>query len=246
MALVAAGATARAAPPPAPGPLVLDDGQIAVDLVAELGLDKGHVGDPTSLALDAWWGIVPRWTVGVIHSDPSLDQVGVDATLCVNYSTYRCSRAYKGSGLDVRWLAVDGALSVAPRVRAIVRDIDPVKPALTAGALVRWVRGWASITSDPYLRFGLANQSSGNRTALYLPLWLGAHVAARWDVAIHTGYNSDLAVATDGFHVPFTLIVRFAATAHIHLEVEGGFASGLGPQNNGADRDVFFTLGWNS
>jgi hypothetical protein len=185
-------------------------------------------------------------TIGVIHSDPSLDQVGVDATFCVRYTTYRCSGPYKGDGLDARWLAIDGPIAVAPRIRAIMRDIDPDKPALTLGALARWTHSWFSITGDPYLRLGLANQQDGNRAALYVPIWFGARIDSHWDVAIHTGYDSDLDVAADGYHVPITLDVRLAATAHVRVELEGGFASVLGPQTNSGDRDVFLTIGWSS
>jgi hypothetical protein len=203
LAVIAASATAAA--DPAPGPLVLRDGQLAAQLVLEVSLDLSYVGDPTSLAPDLWWGVTPRLTIGVIHSDPSLDQVGVDATFCVRYTTYRCSGPYKGDGLDARWLAIDGPIAVAPRIRAIMRDIDPDKPALTLGALARWTHSWFSITGDPYLRLGLANQQDGNRAALYVPIWFGARIDSHWDVAIHTGYDSDLDVAADGYHVPITL-----------------------------------------
>jgi hypothetical protein len=236
---------ARADADPAPGPIVLAPGQIAAQLVVEAGFDTDHAADPIIIAPDVWWGVAPRWTIGVIHSDASVDQVDVvGASFCVRHSEFRCGRVYRGSGLDARWLAFDHVISIAPRVRALVRDLGPWKPAVTVGALGRWTRGWFSITADPHLRLGLVNQASGNRPAVVVPVWFGAHVACRWDVALHTGWSSDVAVAADGYHVPLTAVIGFAATSHVALGLEAGFASVFGPQNNSGKRDAMLSIAW--
>ena len=46
-------------------------------------------------------------------------------------------RVRPGSAVDVRWSWREGPLAVAPRARLLLRDVDPWKPAVTAGALVR-------------------------------------------------------------------------------------------------------------
>ncbi|MBA3541848.1 MAG: hypothetical protein H0T79_19695 [Deltaproteobacteria bacterium] len=227
-------------------PLVLAPDQIAADLHLEIGLDKNYAGDVVSFAPDAWWGVARNWTLGVTHGNASVDRIDAGATVCIRRTSGTCDRAYHGSNVDLRWLARDGSLAIAPRARLLVRDVDPWKPALTLGALVRWTRGRFAITSDPYLRLGLLNTGRGNRTNLVVPLWLAMQPAPRLMLAVHTGYDADLAVALDGFHVPLTLVLRAAVTAHVDLVVEGGFPSTLGPQNTSGTRSLILTFAWRS
>jgi hypothetical protein len=227
-------------------PLVLDRGQVEAALTTEINLQLNRYGQPLSLAPDVWVGITDRWTVGVIHSNRSVDQIDANASFCARQLASRCDRLYRGGGIDVRWSWRTGALSVAPRARFLIRDIDPIKPALTAGALVRWTRGRYAITSDPYLRLGLANTDLGNRAAISLPVWFAVQPTCRWLLALHTGWFSDIAVIRDGWHVPFGLVIQARATDHIDLGVEAGFSSLLGPQNNIKQRAAMITIAWRS
>ena len=166
------------------------------------------------------------------------------STVCVRQLAGQCERAYRGSGLDVAWSWRTGAFAVAPRGRVLLRDIDPVKPAVTVGALVRWTRGRFGISSDPYLRLGLANRDRGNRAALVVPVWLAIQPTCRWLVALHTGWDGELAVLRDGWHVPVALVVRARATQRIDLGIEAGYRSLFGPQNNYGQSAAIVTIGW--
>jgi hypothetical protein len=229
-------------------PLVLAQRQVDAALVLELDIAPGLVGKPTSLAPDVWVGVLPKLTVGLVHSSPSVDRFQPGATFCVthNETSPRCVDTYHGSGIDARYLVVDGAVAIAPRLRVLVRQIDPVKPAITIGGLVRWTRGRFAIIGDPYLQFGLANTDAGNRHALFLPVTFAVQPLARWELALRTGFNSDLAVIGDGWHVPVAVSTRFAIDAHFDLGVMLGFASLLGPQNTAKERALFFTFAWRS
>ncbi|MBA3453398.1 MAG: hypothetical protein H0T42_09935 [Deltaproteobacteria bacterium] len=224
--------------------LVLAAGGVEAQLTAEINLQARRVGRPLSLAPDLWYGLTPRWTIGLIHSNRSVDRIDASATFCLRRFQTRCDRLYRGSGIDVRWSWKTGPLSVAPRARVLLRDVDPIKPAVTLGAMVRWTRGRFAIESDPYLRLGLANRDEGNRAALFLPVWLAVQPTCHWLIAIHTGYDSELAIWRDGYHVPFGLVVRARATSYLDVGVEAGFTSLLGPQNNIKQRAALVTLGW--
>ena len=220
-------------------PLVTPTGQLEAELVLELGATSGYVTQPTSLAPDLWWGVAPRWAVGVIHSDPSVDRIRAGASLCVRRGTLECDGVYHGSGLDLRY----GALSwLAPRARLLVRDLQPVKPAVTLGALAKWQRGRIAVTGDPYLQIGLWNTDRGNRTALVLPIEFAVQPTGRWALALDTGWNSDLAVWRDGWHVPVALGVLARVTSQVDLGATFGFTSLLGPQNTSKERVVFVTV----
>ncbi len=227
-------------------PLVLDVGQVDAELVAEVSLAPHLVARPTALAPDIWVGVLPQLTVGLVHSEPSVDRFNAGATFCVRHSEFGCHTTYHGSGIDVRYSVRSGDLDVAPRLRVLVREIDPFKPAVTLGSLVRWRRGRFAITGDPYLQLGLANADQGNRHALFLPVQLSALAVPRVEVMLRTGWNSDLAVIGDGWHIPVALGARAQASEHLDVGLTLGFATLLGPQNTPKERAVFFVLAYRS
>jgi len=228
-------------------PLALARGELDARLVAELSLRSGEVAAPISLAPDAWLGVAPRWTLGVVHSAQSLGLIDDGATLCFRgRPPDGCDRVYRGSGVDARWSWREGPLAVAPRARLVVRDTGPWKPAVTAGALVRWTRSRFAIAGDPYLRLGLANRDRGNRAALVVPVWLAVQPTARWLVALHTGWESELAVVRDGWHGPLGLATEARVASHLRAAVELGFHALLGPQHDVRERSLAVALAWSS
>ncbi len=242
----AAAAPARAEPRDLVArPLTLPRGALEARLAAELSLRSYEIAAPISLAPDVWLGLAPRWTVGVVHSAHSLGLIDEGATLCFRgRPPHGCDRSYNGSGVDVRWGWREGPLAVAPRARLVVRDVDPWKPAATAGALVRWTRGRFAIAGDPYLQLGLANRSRGNRAALVVPVRLAVQPTCRWQVALHAGWDGELAVLRDGWHGALALAIEARAVAHLHVAIEAGFRSLAGPQADLNARTLALAIAW--
>ncbi len=224
-------------------PLVLAPGSVEIRLTAEVTIAYHRGISLVSLAPDAWLGVSERWTLGLIHSDSSLDRIGTGGSLCVA-SADLCDHLYRGSGLDVRYSALAGDFALAPRFRALIRDVEPFKPAVTLGALVRWTRGRVAITSDPYVRLPLANSALGNRSALVVPIWLAIQPAHGWLVAAHTGYDADFVVFRDGGHGPASLIVTARVSSPLELTVEAGWGQLLGPQHDAKTGTILVTAGW--
>lgn len=226
-------------------PIVLADQQVEAQLVIEANLATKDLARPLSFAPDVWFGVTSHLTIGLVHSDPSLDRIQPGASLCVRTDGFLCSSFYRGSALDARYEVFShDAWAIAPRARFLVRDVDPFLPALALGATVGWHHGRYAVTADPYLQLGLANTNRGNRAQLWIPIVLGIQPTCRWVVELHTGWNSDLAVANDGWHIPIGFAVRAAATPHLDLGAELGFTTLLGPQNNPKQRVAFLTIGW--
>lgn len=241
------GTTARADSPDdlVTRPLVLAPGAVELRLTASINVQIRSVGVPLSLAPDAWWGVLPRLTLGVIHSDASLDQFATSGSFCIRQSAIStCERFYHGSGLDVRYGALDGDLAVAPRLRLLVRETDPFKPAVTLGALVRWVHGRFAIVSDPYLRLPLANHELGNASAIMLPLWLEVQPAPRWLIALHTGFDAELVVLRDGGHGAFGVEVTTRARDDLDVGISAGWGSLLGPQHDARHGTAMISAAW--
>jgi hypothetical protein len=216
-------------------PMVLGGGEVYARLVIEADLRPRSIGRPLSYAPDAWLGVTDALTLGVIHSSASVDRIDAGSSFCVRELAGRCSGVYRGGGIDLR---MKWTPHVAWHVRALLRDLDPVKPAVTAGALLRWTRGRYLIESDPYLRLGLGHREAGNRDALVVPLWLGRRLGDRVELAIHTGIDGDLAVWRDGWHIPLGVRLEVTPARAIAFGIEGGFTSLLGPQNTGDHRSI--------
>ena len=126
----------------------------------------------------------------------------------------------------------------------MIRDIDPFKPAVALGALVRWAHGRFAIPGDPYLRVPLASAPLGNRFAIDLPVWFAVQPAAGWMIALRSGFASDLVVLRDGGHLAFALGVAARATDHVDLGLEAGWASLLGPQHDARHATILLAAGW--
>lgn len=239
LAVVATPVVARASPDDIiTRPLGLDPADVIARVTAELNWRPAQFARPLALAPDVWVGVWPSLTLGLIHSDASVDQIDSRASLCFQGDARSCAHVYRGSGLDARWSWREGPFAVAPRARLLLRDIDPWKPAVTMGALVRWTHGRYAITSDPYLRLGLANRDLGNRAALVVAVWLGIQPTWRWLIALHTGWDSELATWRDGWHIPVALEVTARMTSHLDLGVAAGAPHPLGPQNDIMERAI--------
>lgn len=233
-------------------PLVLASGAIDVQLSAAINVQTQSFWRPLSLAPDAWWGATSHLTIGIIHSDTSIDQISTSGSFCVReveFST--CEHFYHGGGVDARYSAFEGSiggiggeLGIAPRVRVLIRELDPFKPAMTLGALVRWTRSRFAIASDPYLRLPLANRDLGNRAQLMLPLSFIAQPAAAWALALRTGFYSDLIVIHDGYHIPLSLGVTSRLTDEIDLGLEAGWADLIGPQRDARHATIIAAVSW--
>ena len=228
--------------------LVLDANHAAAALTFEANLAPAQVASPASLAPDLWYGVTSELTLGVIHSDASIDRVPIffepGASICVRRESTSCPRRYHGSGIDGLYSIVRGEFEFALHARLLLRDIDPIKPAITGGATLRWMNRWLSIVADPYLQFGLLHLSAGNRAELWLPITIAFARSARFSIEAHTGYDSDIAVWNDGYHVPVLARVRAHVTDHVDAGIAAGFASLLGTQNVPRERMMAIDLAW--
>jgi hypothetical protein len=225
----------------------LAEGQVEADVTIEANMHPSHFAQPLSLAPDLWFGATDRLTLGIVHSGPAIDRLQPGASFCLVEELPGCDRLWQRGGIDALWIARTGELAVAPRLRFLIRDIDPVKPAVTLGALVTWTHGRFAVTGDPFLQFGLANQARGNRAAIFLPITLTVVPTCRWAIDLRTGWNSEFAVIDDGgWHIPMWLGARAQATAHVEVGAAIGFYSALGPQNDGNERALFATVGYRS
>ncbi len=228
--------------------LTLPEHELAAAVTVEANLAPIEVGHPLSLAPDLWFAPTANLTLGVIHSEASIDRVPVffepGESICVRLESVLCPRRYHGSGFDTLYELRRGELEVAAHARLLIRDLGPIKPAVTLGATLRWREGWLSIVADPYVQLGLWNTEDGNRTELWLPVTFAFAPASWCSFELHTGYDTDVAVWRDGYYVPLFARVHARITSHLDGGLGAGFASLLGTQNVTRERVLAIDLGW--
>jgi hypothetical protein len=218
---------------------------VSATVTIEVNLAHNQKASPLSLAPDIWWSDGSRWTIGLTHSMASVDRFQPGGSLCVRTDALYCDSTYRGGHLDARYaLALAGDTTISPRARFLLRDIEPAKPAITAGALVEHTRGRFHFRADPYLQLGLANRDQGNRAALFLPLQVALAATSRITATLDTGWNAELAVLGDGWHVPVAPGAQLRIDEHLAVGTTVGFASLLGPQNTPKQRVLFIGLSW--
>jgi hypothetical protein len=211
----------------------------------EVNLAHNAKASPLSLAPDIWWRDGEHWTIGFTHSNASVDRFEPGGSLCLRTDALYCDSTYRGSNIDARYaFPLAGNTTVSPRARFLLRDIEPAKPAITAGALVEHAHGRFHFRADPYLQLGLANRDQGNRAALWIPLQVALAATSRITPTLDTGYNAELAVIGDDWHVPVAVGGHVRVDSHFEIGATVGFASLLGPQNTPKQRVLFIGLSW--
>jgi hypothetical protein len=227
--------------------LVLLPGQVEAAVTAEIGLDQGRVAKPWSVAPDFVVGVLPKLDIGIVSSFYRLSRIEAGGGICTQGKVGGCDGAYRNVGVDIRYLALDASsdnrtLQIAPRARLLFKEFDPLKPALLLGAFAKWQFHRFAVTADPYLQDGLVNRNKGNRMSLNVPLTLTVQPTCRWAMSLRTGFDFEIAVIKDGWHVPLAALVKVAVTPGIDLDVQAGFPSLIGPQNTTKRRSAGFTL----
>ncbi|MEZ4364327.1 MAG: hypothetical protein R3B48_29400 [Kofleriaceae bacterium] len=205
-------------------------GELWLDTTLELNLSHQR-GGSRAIAPDLWWGLSDQTSLGIAHSARSLARIDDLGGLCVLDCAER--PRYAVAALVKHGLFETARLDVALQAGALLRDVDPWKPALLVGAAARWRRGRVALSATPYLQLGVANTDLGNRHRVVVPLRATVQPTCGWALGVHTGVEGELAVLRDAYHVPLAASTSARLSERLVVTAEAGFASLLGPQNTG-------------
>jgi hypothetical protein len=252
IAIVALGSPARADGPAvaAPGPptdlatreLVLEPDHVEAAISVEANLGVRAELSPISVAPDLYLGATDRLTIGLVHSARALGVVTVGNGVCFSREPQGCERSYDNVGLDARFSLHRGAIAAAARVRLVASSLDPWKPSLRAGVLVRGTRRNLVAIADPQLQLGIANRELGNRDWFRIPLWLGVQPGRGWLLALRTGIDGELATFSETFAIPLGVEVTVRAHRRVDVALLAAYPSLLGPENEYRKRLAVLTF----
>lgn len=202
-------------------------GELWISLGWEKDLSERIRGN-SAVAPDLTLGLTDRLSLSWTHSSTSIARIGRTGGICLEGCQERPE--YAGALLAQLELA-SGTGEVALLAGALIRDPSPWKVAALAGARARWSRGRLGVDGTAYVQLGLSNTDLGNRHRLVVLVRGWLQPTCRWSLGLGTGVDGELAVFTDGHHIPLIGAVRARLTSRLVAHASAGFSSLLGPQN---------------
>ena len=139
---------------------------VAVAVALEGRLD----GDAADVAADAWYGVGAGLTLGLRHSQRSVDAIGAGRGLCLRGCRAGDDR-YRGVALTARFPL---AARLTGELATDVTAWSPAHAAVTVGVIADWRDGrrWARATAR--LAVGLLGRADGNRDRAAVDATVGA------------------------------------------------------------------------
>lgn len=184
---------------------------VAVAVALEGRLD----GDAADVAADAWYGVGAGLTLGLRHSQRSVDAIGAGRGLCLRGCRAGDDR-YRGVALTARFPL---AARLTGELATDVTAWSPAHAAVTVGVIADWRDGrrWARATAR--LAVGLLGRADGNRDRAAVDATVGAPLFGPLGVEVGVGMAGP--PATDYF-------AAAVAPAWVQLDWWAGRCWGLG------------------
>lgn len=218
-------------------PLVLPQHMLALRGALRVNLSADSVASPVWFAPSAFYGLLPKLQVGVVH-DPGLcflgtrDFLGTEIDECEGgvYDDFALDGLY--SLLD----RPDKHVAVAGHVMIGASSLDPVLAYLRAGALARYTLGTRlALIADLALRIGLSNRDAGNKEALDLPIQLAIQATDKLALFAEAGLLAPLAELTDAYYTSLGVAGLYALRPNLDVGVRFAFPRLTGGRATGSN-----------
>ncbi|MFN0252382.1 MAG: hypothetical protein ACKV2T_36235 [Kofleriaceae bacterium] len=231
-------------------PLVLPAKMFAIHGVVRINLSAESVASPIWVAPSAYYGLLPKLQVGVVH-DPGLclfgtrDLLGTEIDECD-------SGVYDDFALDGFYLLVDKPekhFALAGHATFGASQFDPTFVYLRAGALARYTfASRVALIADWALRLGLSSREDGNKEAFDLPVQLAVQATDKLVLFAEAGLFAPLSELADRYFASIGLAGLYAISAHLDVGVRfelpriaGGRATGSSASADVRQLDLFVT-----
>jgi hypothetical protein len=202
--------------------------------VAEVGLRRGHVWAPVTLAPDLAVGVADRVAVLVDSSRASEARLGAGNGVCVRppnetvgMPTTSCPSTDVGLEVGVLYGVADHTVL---RAGLFAHDWSPLAIAAEVGAAttVQAGRAWAEIA--PTLVLGLTARDDGNRARVQVPVYLGVTPRPPVELHLRSGLDGTLATFGDTYSIPIGAGAS-VRLARVRIGVDVTLDKAVGPLN---------------
>ena len=147
--------------------------QLVITAPLAIGLNSGAAGEPISIPLDVYWGLSDDFTLGITHSNGTIQGVApyrAGNGVCLTKDDCFGQKIYNNIGFDALVRLVPGMLQLAGHGGIDLDSLDPSRIALRLGLLAKAPLGTnVAIVADPRFRIGL-NERDLNPDGLTLPV----------------------------------------------------------------------------
>lgn len=245
------------APTPAPyperfidRPLVIPPKMLALHGVLRINLSTDSVTSPIWIAPSAFYGVMPKLQVGVVH-DPGVCLLGTRDFLGTEID--ECEGGlYDDFAVDGMYMLVEKPaqhLAVAGHATFGASTFDPMFVYLRAGALARYTfASRFALIADWALRVGLSNRDQGNKEAFDLPVQLAIQATNKLVLFAEAGLFAPLSELTDSYTASVGLAGLYAISSTLDAGVRfefpmitGGRTTGSSASGDTRQLDLFIT-----
>jgi hypothetical protein len=231
-------------------PLVLPTKMLAIHGVLRVNLSADSVASPVWIAPSAYYGLLPKLQVGVVH-DPGLcllgkrDFLGAEIDECEG-------GVYDDFAIDGLYMLVDKPeenVALAGHATLGASSFDPMFLYLRAGALARYTfASRFAVIADWALRLGLSNRDEGNKEAFDLPVQLAVQATDKLVLFAEAGLLAPLSELSDSYFASLGIAGLYAISANLDAGVRfefpriaGGRATGSTASADTRQLDLFVT-----
>lgn len=231
-------------------PLVLPTKMLAIHGVLRINLTAESAGSPIWVAPSAFYGLLPKLQVGIVH-DPGLcllgkrDFLGVEVDECRGgvYDDFAVDGLYQLLDRPDKHVAVAGHATIG------ASQFDPMFMYLRAGALARYTfASRFAVIADWALRLGLSSRDEGNKEAFDLPVQLAIQPTEKLVAFFELGLLAPLSELTDSYFLSMGIAGLYAINATLDVgarfefpRLTGGHATGTSAGSDFRQLDLFVT-----
>lgn len=213
-----------------PASVTLQQGVVAGGLSFELGVAKGSVLEPTSVAPDLAVGITDRFTLGLVSSGSALTgfRGSAGSGFCMTTPEQKCPSPYTAGGVESLFALTRGSVALAANAGVIWSSFEPtVRTDLKLGFKLRLAKGKVFALLSPNVWLALDDRLDPARPhehQLWVPISFWVKPAARLALGLGTGVKGPLDHFNDRMSIPGGGLVQLAVDPRV--SIGGSFVFG--------------------
>lgn len=213
-----------------PASVTLRQGVVAGALSFELGVAKGSVLEPTSVAPDLAVGITDRFTFGLMSSGSALSGFRGSAGwgFCMTTPEQKCPTPYTAGGAEGLFALSRGSVALAANVGVIWSAREPaVHTDLKVGFKLRLSEGRVFALLSPNVWLALDDRFDRivpHEHQLFVPISFWVKPATKLSLGIGTGVKGPLESFKDRMSIPGGALVQLAVDPRV--SIGGSFVFG--------------------
>jgi len=219
--------------PPPKAKITLPKGGVSATFTVESSLSKGAATEPTSLALDASYGLLEKLTLSIITSGAGTTgfRGSAGSGFCVTGTEKGCAKVFNNVGVEMISDFSQGNLAFGGVFGVYALSLDPSFIDLKAGFQSSYRAGKLIAAFNPSVFVGVTKRDEGNKGIVFLPASIGVQATPEFFAALGGGVAGPIDKLGDAWTARLGVVLRyrvakgtFFATSFFFPKLAGGDA----------------------